>query len=193
MSITKNRIERKEKVLYYVVIFSFLIFLFQRIFLGVFILNYPSKVFFLSVLGLTFLTVYFTRNRFLFLGFTSIDKLKNKTLILIINSFKYFVSFLLIYIFILSTGLNIYVRYFSKSSTVEYLTIPISQINKGNAKSAPSIGFYFKNEYNTLSHDPKIAKILEATKDRFHPNCILRITYRKSILNCYLVEVYDIY
>ncbi|MEO8087906.1 MAG: hypothetical protein ABI763_13870 [Bacteroidota bacterium] len=117
--------------------------------------------------------------------------MKTRVAVLGINIFKYFVGFGVIYLFGLLLAFNIYVKYFGSLGPTEYYSIPVTQVNSGTRSGAPSIGFYFKGRYNTLSGN-QFYQILKTSKDRFNPNCNLNFECRKTIFNSYLVDSYSI-
>lgn len=170
---------------------SIILYVLQRIFFPVIIFNEPLRLIFISVLILIVVSIFFTRNRFLFIGQSSNDAMKTRVLVIGFNTFKYFVAFGIVYFFSLSLVFNIYVKYIGLLGTTEFYSIPITQVNKGTTRSAPSIGFYFKGKYNTLSGN-QFYEILKVTKDRFKPDRELNIECRKSIFNSYLVDSYDV-
>jgi hypothetical protein len=189
--ITKKRINRKEKPLYYLVVASGILYLFQSKFFPVTILNEPLGFIFFSVLILIVTSIFFTRNRFLFSGQSSNNKIKTRVLVIGINAFKYFVAFGIVYYCGFLLVFNIYVKHIGSLGPTEFYSIPIAQVNKGSFESGPSIGFYFKEQYNLL-YGNQFYGILKTTKDRFHPNRNLSIECRKSVFNSYLVDSYSL-
>ncbi|OYU96579.1 MAG: hypothetical protein CFE21_09355 [Bacteroidetes bacterium B1(2017)] len=155
------------------------------------ILNTPLRLILSSVLVLIGVSIYFTRNRFLLLGQSAHDLLKTRILVIGYNTFKYFVSFGIVYYFSISMVFNIYVKHIGKLGPTEFYSLPISQINPSTSKSAPSIGFYFKDKYNTLSGN-QFYHLLKDTKDRFNPKREVYIECRKSIFDSYLLDSYEV-
>ena len=170
---------------------SIILYVLQRIFFPVTILNKPLYFIFLTVLILVATSIFFTRKRFLFLGQSSNDKFKTRVLVIGFNTFKYFVAFGVVYYFSFLIIFNTYVKYIGLLGTSELYSILITQVNKGTSRSAPSIGFYFKGRYNTISGN-QFYEILRVTKDRFNQKRNLYIECRKSIFDSYLVDSYNI-
>ena len=189
--ITKKRIDRKERLLYYLILACIILYVLQGLFIPVIILNKPLKLIFLVVLLLIVASLFFTRNRFLFLGQSPNDDWKTRVLVIGFNTFKYFVAFGMIYYFSISLVFSMYVKYMTPLGSSEFYTIPITQLDKGTSRSAPSIGFYFKEKFNTISGN-QFSEISKNTEDRFNPNLELTIACRKAIFNSYLVDSYDI-
>lgn len=189
--IKKKKLEREDKPLYYLMLASAIIFILQSIFIPVLILNVPIRHIFISVLILILVTIFLTRNRLLFSGQSSKDKIKTRILVIGFNSFKYFVAFGIVYYIFLTVAFNIYVKKIGSLGSTEFYNIPITQINKASTSGGPSIDFYFKEKYNSIS-GRQFYEILNNTEDRFHPNRKLRIECRKSIFNSYLVDSYEI-
>lgn len=132
-------------------VFSVILYLLQKTFFPVTILNEPLSFIFISVLILVATSVYFTRHRFLFSGQSSTDKMKTRVLVVGFNTFKYVVAFGTVYYFCFLSGFNVYSKYIGSLEQPEFYSIPITQVNKGSSRSSPSIGFYFKGCYNILS------------------------------------------
>ncbi len=190
-NVKKKDINKKERPLLYLLIASISLFVLQKLFDPIILLNKPSTAILLVVLVLTFLSLFFTRKYFLLLGLTPKDELKARLLIVGYNIFKYVVAFGIVYYFSISLLFNVCAKHLATLGPTEFYTIPITQINQGTSRSAPSVYFYFNQKFNTISSS-HFHEVLKHTEDRFKPNLHIQVECRKSILNTYLVDSYEI-